>query len=289
MAEKGKNAFLEYYRSVFGDRWNALELALDQLFLPVLLIRPDKEAELAAAWQPLPWFPHGYFWPTDIPMGTKLVGVEEGWVYPLSLGSLLPVKALDLQPTDEVFDACAAPGGKTVAMYLQAKSVWANDLSSDRTERLKRTVQRFGASGNVSVSQGVVEVLARRMEVTFDKILIDAPCSSEVHVYHSPEHLAQWSYKRVSTLHRRQVNMITSCLSLLREHGRLVYSTCALTPEENEAVVAEVLQQVGDRYGLVDIDWDGLPGSTDHAMHRVWPDQDHLEPMFVAAFERSHS
>jgi len=80
--------------------------------------------------------------------------------------------------------------------------------------------------------------------------------------------------------------MILACLPLLREHGRLVYSTCALTPEEDEQVVNEVMGLVGETYELAAIDWSGMPGSTDNNMHRVWPHRDGLEPMFVAAFER---
>ncbi len=281
---KGRQAFIDHYRTLFGDDFDAITNSFNLPFLPVLLHRTDKEIDISS--DVLPWFPEAWHWPTRVSMGTRLPGVEAGFVYPLSPSSLLPVIALDIHPGDEVFDACAAPGGKTLAMYLRGASIVANDISPDRVARLKRTVRNFGASGKVETKQAVVEILARRMNRTFDKVLIDAPCSSELHVYTSEKHLAQWSKKRIETLHKRQVQMILACLPLLRSGGRLVYSTCALTPEENEQVVNEVLNIVGQTYGLVPVDWRGMPGSTHQNMHRVWPHRNGLEPMFVAAFER---
>jgi len=129
MAEKGKQAFEDHYRLLFGDDFDVIVKSFDSPFLPVLLHRSDKEIDILS--DVLPWFPEALQWPKTVSMGTRLPGVEEGWVYPLSPSSLLPVVALDIHPGDEVFDACAAPGGKTLAMYLRGVSIVANDISPD--------------------------------------------------------------------------------------------------------------------------------------------------------------
>ena len=87
------------------------------------------------------------------------------------------------------------------------------------------------------------EKLGRKFPGWFDKVLVDAPCSSEVHVWNSPKHLAEWSINRVKKLHRRQVGLVTRLVDALKHGGLLVYSTCAVTPEENEEVVREVLER----------------------------------------------
>ncbi len=305
-AKKGALAFENHYRQVFGKRYEGLYNSCFQVFYPWFLVRADMWEEIKKQWREvhLPvketWFPYCLEWPEGVEKGRVLPGVAEGFVYPLSSSSLLPVYALSVQPDDVILDACAAPGGKTVAIAQQldfSKGFLAShDISAERLKRLRWMLQRFGIS-DIELWQGVAETLYRRTDKLFTKILVDAPCSSEVHVLNSEKHIGQWSEKRIKTLHRRQVNMITALLPLLTDGGRLVYSTCALTPEENEMVVNEVLAQMGKEYALVAIDWKDLPGENglpdygiDPALlRRVWPDTQGLEPMFVAAFERSVS
>ncbi len=305
---KGKAAFDMYYQNLFPDTYADIVQCLQQDFYPVFLVREDRWDELRELWlkqgyewQELSWMKGVISWPKNVPLGTGLPGIEEGWIYPLSPSSLLPVRALNVQMSDFCFDACAAPGGKTiaVAMHLaaQSKAMTANDLSPARSIRLRRNIRQFGLTDRVDFTTGPAEIIARRSDHAFDKILIDAPCSSEGHVLASPTHMDQWSYKRIKVLRKRQISLLTSLLPKLTPSGRLVYATCALTPEENEQVVAEVLAQCGQQYQLVKVDWTGYPGSDgmvgygiDPALvHRVWPHLDHLEPMFVAVFERTHA
>lgn len=273
--EKGKTAFLAHYRQLFGDRLEPL--LTSELRPPCVLVRPDqletvKQLWLAQgySWQPVTTFTAAIHWPKEATKGIVLPGYTQGYVYPLSQSSLLPVTRLEIQPADEVLDACAAPGGKTLALAMTAERVVANDLSPGRVRRLKKVIRDFGVADRVEVMQQPMEILARRIDRQFDKVLIDAPCSSELHVWHSPKHLAQWTHKRIEGLKKRQLNLIQACLPLVKPGGRLVYATCALTPEENEAVVSQVKAD----------------GFLTLPEERIWPDQDHLEPIFTMAWDR---
>lgn len=301
MAGKGKEAFINHYQSLFGDRTPGLLAALEVAHLPVFFVKEEKREELQETWQrfgfswkELPWFPQAIQWPDDVPFGKKMPGSQEGWLYPLSPSSLIPIVALEVQSSNQVLDACAAPGGKTLALAKQlhnpATQLIANDVSSDRVVRLRRVLRDFSL-GEVEVRFGPAEYVARRFPESFDRILVDAPCSSEAHVWRSPDHLSQWTHKRIEQLHDRQFNLVTSLMAALKPGGRLVYSTCALTPEENEQVVNRVLEQT-PRVQLVSLTHvpghEGMAGYGEITtkVRRVWPDTDTMEPMFMAAFEK---
>ena len=313
--QKGLAAFERHYQELFGKRSESLLASLVKPHPLVLLIDPHHTQQVkqqwldkGLAWTPLVWFPTAVLWPADVPMGTLLPGVTEGWIYPLSPSSLVPVVALSAKASDTVFDACAAPGGKTVALVVgvTAKQPWqtksiqdrpvvANDLSPERVKRLKAVVRQFNLHEVVEVNQGPAEIVARRIDRQFTKILIDAPCSSEAHVLASPKHSSQWSHKRIKQLQQRQTNLIIALLLLLTPGGRLVYSTCAITPEENEQVCARVMSVIDPSYHMIPIDFSAtVPGNEALAGYgmetecgwRVWPDIHGFDPMFVAVWER---
>ena len=77
----------------------------------------------------------------------------------------------------------------------------------------------------------------------YDRILLDAPCSSDRHVLNSPSHLEVWSVKRVKRLSVEQGSLLASAVDALRPGGELIYGTCALSPLENDAVVAKILKK----------------------------------------------
>ena len=77
----------------------------------------------------------------------------------------------------------------------------------------------------------------------YDRILLDAPCSSDRHVLNSPSHLEMWSVKRVKRLSVEQGSLLASAVDALRPGGELIYGTCALSPLENDAVVAKILKK----------------------------------------------
>lgn len=305
---RGKAAFLDYYSKLL-PQFSVPELTsyLTARNTPVLLISRIFEKKLFDLWQgnhltwaPLSWFPFTLLWPPEIPVGEILPGFSEGWIYPLNRSSLLPILWLNPQPGENILDACAAPGGKTLAIAnqidLNKTLLIANDPSFPRFKRLRTTVKFFGYP-DISTWRFPAQSIAGNCQYTFDKILLDAHCSSEKHVFNSKKHLKIWSPNRIKKLSELQLSLIGSLLPLLRSGGTLIYSTCALTPEENERVIAKVLEKHQSEI-ILDNPPSDLPisgfglsnfGLTDFQCRQIIrvnnPDLE-FDPMFVAGFRK---
>jgi 16S rRNA (cytosine967-C5)-methyltransferase len=146
-----------------------------------------------------------------------------------------------------ILDCCAAPGSKTAAIAARNPdaAIVAAELHPHRAELLRQRVQ----ASNVEV----VTADATRLEMpaNFDRVLADVPCSGTGTLARNPE--IKWRLKTedLPDLHGRQVAILGSALRQLAPGGRAVYSTCSLEPEENDAVVEEVLA-AHPEYGLLD-------------------------------------
>lgn len=264
---KGKEAFLEYYSKVMPN----LEEYLKLRNIPVLLFSPIFEKELKVlwhkaglSWEPLTWFPGALEWPKEVAVGTFLPGYEQGWIYSLNRASLLPVITLGAKKGELILDACAAPGGKSLAILMSGTSLITNDVSFQRFKRLRTVLKLFGYP-DVQTLQKPVQTLQYVYPGQFDKILLDAPCSSEKHVFNSKMHLKIWSVKRTSVLSQTQVQLIEALLPMLKSRGILVYSTCSISPLENETVVEKVLAKHPEialletkKTGISDINFDPM-------------------------------
>lgn len=306
---KGKVAFLDYYSHLLPHfPIPELTLYLTSKNTPVLLISKVFEKDLSDLWRkarltwaPLPWFPSALEWPPEIIVGSSLPGFAEGWLYSLNRASLLSVLAINPQPGEAILDACAAPGGKTLAMAnltIGHKTLLiANDASFSRFKRLRTTLKHFGLP-DIPTWRYPVQALIHRTQLTFDKILLDAPCSSEKHVYNSKKYLKIWSQNRIKTLSHLQHLLINSLVPLLNPHGVLVYSTCALTPEENEAVISKIVNQSHAPLSLqpfsaqIPIHGHGLTGyglSIQQCAQvvRVNAPDSFFDPMFVAILKKN--
>lgn len=306
---KGKVAFIDYYSRALPHFSSAedLEKYLTAKNSPVLLFSPFHTPELqklwraaGLSWSPLSWFPQALVWPPEAPIGTSLPGYSQGWLYSLNPASLLPVLALFPQTGDTILDASAAPGGKTLAiagLIDPARSTLiANDVSGPRFKRLRTTLKFFGYP-DIPTWRLPIQSIIRSTDLKFDRILLDAPCSSEKHVFNSKHHLKIWSPKRISVLSKLQSHLLNSLVPLLKPGGVLVYSTCALTPLENESVVAKFLDQ-HPNFSLSSLPHSlpvsgpglsgfGLPDSQLRNILRVNTPHTPLDPMFVAIIRHS--
>lgn len=210
---KGKAGFETYFGELFGDRWTAIEHALSG--------------------------------------ASNYTTLKEGLLRPYHLdrASLLPARAVPLEGARCVLDLCAAPGGKSLILARRMPreaQLLANDRSRQRLGRLRRVLQEHLPEellARVETSGEDAALWGRNRPESADAILADVPCSSERHVLSSPPHLADWSESRVTRLAKQATGILASAFDTLRPGGSVVYSTCALSPEENDAVVARVLQR----------------------------------------------
>jgi len=122
----------------------------------------------------------------------------------------------------------------------------ANDLSKERRRRLRNVIETHITGelcGRITVTGFDAAALARKQSERerFDAILLDAPCSSERHILQNKTLLKQWTPARPRFLAVRQWSLLSAAFLLLKPGGSLVYSTCAINPEENDAVAEKLL------------------------------------------------
>jgi 16S rRNA (cytosine1407-C5)-methyltransferase len=229
--------------------------------------------------------------------------VANGHVMIQNAASWLPVLALNPQPGDSVLDMCAAPGGKTshiAALTHNQANITANDNSKTRLAKLQGMTGRLGALvGRYTLYDA--RFLARKLEgQQFDKILLDAPCSGEgLMNLDRAKDFDTWSVAQVKRLQQLQKKLISQAWQLLKPGGTLVYSTCTIAPEENEAVVDYLLRRHTDA-NLQSLDfalpnrvttvesWNGKQFNPDIQKCLRLKPSENIEAFFVARLEKSH-
>lgn len=207
---------------------------------------------LGWAGEPVGWLPHGYTVTSGLEAIKKSELAENGAMYVQNAASWIPVLALDPQPGDTILDVCAAPGGKTshiAAMSGNQALITANDNSRPRLAKLRSNLDRLGVQ-NVEYTLYDATQLASKLEgKQFDKILLDAPCSGEgMMTINNDKDFATWSVAHIKRLQQLQKKILVQAWQLLKPGGTLVYSTCTMAPEENEAVVDYLLRHNDDAW-----------------------------------------
>lgn len=166
-----------------------------------------------------------------------------GYYYVQEVSSMLPMLVLKPKPGDMILDLCASPGSKTTqaaAMMENKGTLIANDNNLGRIRILSSNLERCGVMNTIITRKDGVKLcerLLRKSNMKFDKILVDAPCSGEGTLRKSPKTFLMWNVKMIEKLSRIQRKLASSALKLLRVEGEMIYSTCTLSPEEDEEVV----------------------------------------------------
>ena len=170
----------------------------------------------------------------------------EGMMYVQGLSSMLPVLALEPQPNESILDIAAAPGSKTTQMAAVMENqgmILANDTSRVRLYKLQANLEKQSVTC-VTVRHGLGERIWQDFPAVFDRALVDVPCSMEGRFFlGKPTSLDNWSERKVKELAKRQQQLLRSAWSALRVGGTLVYSTCTMSPEENEGVIDWLLRK----------------------------------------------
>lgn len=220
---KGAEAFGAHFFEIYGDRWPTLREAM-------LKDRSD----------------------------TTLEGTRAD--YHLDSASLHPPSVLKPEPGESILDLCSAPGGKALQLALAMDglgSLVLNELSATRRQRLKRVIEEHLEEKQCRIIKTLGQdgsLLYRHHPASFDGILIDAPCSSERHLLHSQKDLETWGPKRSAHLSHRQMGLLCSALEMLKPGGRMVYSTCSISPQENEILIRRFLKKRKGRVVATELD-----------------------------------
>lgn len=250
--------------------------------------------EAGIEWQPVGWYGDAFVIEGAREDAIRVLPLyDEGKVYLQSLSSMMPALVLGARPGEDVCDLCAAPGGKTTQIAALSGSkalVTACEMHAPRAERLEHNLRKLGAS-NVTV----MRTDARRLDdfFSFDRILLDAPCSGSGTLRATdPKLRHRFTPALIEKSRKSQRALISKALSLLKPGGTLVYSTCSVLVCENEDIVREALQQArrNGAYELRPIVLDGaddlplLPTSLEGCL-ALCPTE-HYEGFFVAKITR---
>ena len=209
---------------------------------------PELPATCAAFLKaPVPWCPTGYYYDPETRPGLHPWHAAGAW-YLQEPSAMAPAELLAPQPGERVLDLCAAPGGKTTqlaAMLAGSGLLVCNEIHPKRAAILSSNVERMGIANALVLNEHPAR-LAERFAGYFDRVLVDAPCSGEGMFRKHDAAGADWSPETVAMCARRQAEIMDSAAGMLRPGGRLVYSTCTFSPEENEGSVAAFLERHPD-------------------------------------------
>ena len=170
-----------------------------------------------------------------------LPSFRQGLFYVQDPGTLLAVRELDPRPGESILDLCAAPGGKATYMAQLMNNegrVVASDVSAERLKLVQENCDRLGAS---CVEPTLISTLDPRPSTTFDRVLVDAPCSNTGVMRRRIDLRWRARLDEIKRLQSAQLELLRQAVAVLKPGGILVYSTCSLEPEENSEVVKEFL------------------------------------------------
>lgn len=192
----------------------------------------------------LPFYNNGFLLQEKTRFGNHITH-NLGMIYIQEIASMIPVVVLDPKPDEVVLDLCAAPGSKTtqIAQSMENSGLLvANEINRKRAQGLIHNIKRCGL-----LNEAVIILRGQRIDKIlpdyFDRILIDAPCSAEGTIRKSKAVLYHWGLKNIQRMAKIQKGLIVSGFRALQPGGTMVYSTCTLAPEENEGVVAYLLDR----------------------------------------------
>ena len=295
-------------KAQLGDQFWALAESLQQpapLDLRVNALhdkRADVQKELAKVSikaVPTPFSPWGLRIDGK-PALTKLDAFTRGAIEVQDEGSQLLALLLDAKRGEMVVDFCAGAGGKTLAIGATMRStgrLYAFDTSAHRLDALKPRLARSKLS-NVHPAAIAHERddRVKRLAGKIDRVLVDAPCSGLGTLRRNPDLKWRQSPKSVEELTAKQTAILQSAARLVKSGGRLVYATCSVLPEENEAI-AEAFSAANPDFELQDVGAlltglkvegaEGLCAGAEGARYlRLWPHRHATDGFFAAVWNR---
>lgn len=238
---------------------------------------------------------------------TELEDYKKGHFYIQSLSSMIPALVLNPKEDEKILDLAAAPGSKTTqlaALMNNTGEIIANDPSKNRLFKLKQNLETQGVN-NTTITSFDGQSFWQKYPEYFDKTLVDVPCSMEGTITEKNrdsffDEGGYWSVKKIKQLSKMQRWLLRSAISSTKPGGTIVYSTCTLSPEENEMVIDWILEKEKDKISLDTIEIKGLtsyPSLTEYKGKTLNPElsktlrilpSDTMEGFFVAKIRKTN-
>jgi len=215
---------------------------------------------------------------------TRLPGFDQGLVSVQDEAAQLVVPLMKLAPGLRVLDACAAPGGKTLAMLERepALSMTALDVSATRLERVSENLARAGLTARL-VSGDAAIATPDWADAPYDRILLDAPCSATGVIRRHPDIKRLRRNGDIAQLAATQASMLDTLWQSLKPGGRLVYATCSLIKDENERQIERFLERHPEAISVpIEANW----GHDRQVGRQILPGEDGMDGFFHAIVEK---
>ena len=273
--------FEEKYQRLLGKEAASFFSTFDQEPISAFRTNPLKEGQVTFS-NPIPGTKWGYYGKVSGKSSEHVTGL----VYSQEPAAQMVAQVAHPHEGMRVLDLAAAPGGKSTHLlsYLNNTGLLvSNEINNKRSKILVENIERFGAR-NVLVTNESAERLAKVFSSFFDLIVLDAPCSGEGMFRKQPDAMDYWSLDYPAQCAALQREILEDAVKMLANGGELVYSTCTWAPEENEEIVAWLL----DEFPLELVDIPKLNGMTPGIDYpetaRMYPHHFKGEGQFVAKF-----
>jgi NOL1/NOP2/sun family putative RNA methylase len=197
---------------------------------------------------PLDYVENGFLLTDDVKGIGNTPEHASGQIYVQDPGAMASAEALDITPGMLVADLCAAPGGKSTqiaAKLMHEGVILSNEYVPKRAKILVGNFERMGIRNGIVTSLDTKE-LAKLYDGVFDVVVADAPCSGEGMFRKDVPAIEEWSEENVRICQARQRDILDNAAVMLRSGGKLLYSTCTYSLEENEMTVNDFLRDHPD-------------------------------------------
>lgn len=282
--------FLKRMKALLGEEFEAFLASCGEEEVHSLRLNTLKNGEDVRGFfslTPVSWADDAYYYKSDERPGKNPLH-EAGAYYIQEASAMLPVTQMDIRGELKVLDLCAAPGGKSTQLAAAMKGrgiLVSNEVIPKRAKILSENIERLGVTNAVVLNEAP-ERLAGFFGGYFDRILVDAPCSGEGMFRKNPGAAGEWSTENVLMCAERQINILECAALMLSDGGRLVYSTCTFSPEEDEEVIRSFLTK-NPEYDLVETAAEGGVeyGRLENTL-RIFPHKAKGEGHFTAVLKK---
>lgn len=200
--------------------------------------------------------------------------------------AMLAVESMQIKPGDQVLDACAAPGGKTTQIAIELNEsgrVTALDIHAHKVKLIEANAKRIGVADYVQTQQlDAREVAKKFAAASFDKILVDAPCSGLGLLRRKPEIKYDKRLADSQKLQQIQLAILNAVAPTLKEGGQLTYSTCTILQGENQDVVDHFLAQHSEFEQIKTKTHYGIKDEREELSLTIYPDDFKSDGFFIA-------
>ncbi len=288
-------AFVDKMKDLLGSEAESFFASLEspsRKAITVNFSRIDRETfEKSADFdiKPIEGVTNGYY-TENLKVGSHIFN-HLGLIYSQEPSAMIPVEMLDIEKGDFVLDISAAPGGKSIQILEKLDNTGilvSNEIVYNRAKILYENLSRMGFKNFAITNNSPADF--ENTNLKFDKILVDAPCGGEGMIRKNNFDMEAFKWSNIETNAKRQLSILESVKGLLKDGGRLVYSTCTYDIRENEGVIAEFLKLNPNfkiiapdaRFDRVTVEGVKLEGFDTHFAKRRYPHKHSGEGQFMA-------